>query len=53
MVPLRADNAGYYHNPALILGLPIVSKATNILIKSFNTSEPGYGKVNKSMSKDI
>ena len=44
VVHLRADNAGYYHNPALILGLPAVSKATGVLIQTFNTSEPGYGK---------
>ena len=41
---MRADNAGYYHNPALILGLAAVTKETGILIQTFNTSEPGYGK---------
>ena len=42
---LRADNAGYYHNASLILGLAAISKASGVMIKSFNTSEPGYGKV--------
>ena len=45
IVHTRADNAGYYHNIAMILGLPTLSKATGVLIQSFNTSEPGYGKV--------
>jgi hypothetical protein len=45
VVHARCDNAGNYHNGALILGLQALYKQTGVLIQSLNTSEPGYGKV--------
>ena len=45
MVDTRCDNAGNYKNAAFIQGFPSVSKKTGVLIKTLNTSEPGYGKV--------
>ena len=45
VVHARCDNAGNYHNISFILGLPTLHKQTGVLIKTLNTSEPGYGKV--------
>ena len=44
----RCDNAGNYHNASLILGLQALHKQTGVLVKTLNTSEPGYGKVFKN-----
>ena len=48
VVHARCDNAGNYHNISFILGLPALHKQTGVLIKTLNTSEPGYGKVKGS-----